>query len=102
MHQKFLNRMKDHSKDRVNPFLTFMYYRLSFLSWLSLMRKYERLKNEAKAKDIRKEWNEAHGIINNDYDKTSFLSTQSNYEEVDVEVAYFSEYSMSSEEEREF
>ena len=92
--------MKDHSKDRVNPFLTFMYYRLSFLSWLNLMKKNERLKNEAKAKDIRKGWNEAHGF--NEADKTSMISTESNYEEVDVEVAYFSEYSMSSEEEREF
>ena len=49
--------MKDHSKDRVNPFLTFMYYRLSFLSWLNLMKKDQRLKNEAIAKDIRKGWN---------------------------------------------
>ena len=92
--------MKDQGKDRVNPFLTFMYYKLSFLAWLNLMKKYQRLENEAKAKDIRKEWNKAHGL--NDVDKTSFISTESNYEEVDVEVAYFSEYSMSSEEEREF
>ena len=58
--------MTDTLKDRVNPFRTKMYYKLSFVSWLAVMRKQRRLEILNKANNIRKHLNEALGVVDAD------------------------------------
>ena len=40
--EKFLRKVGSGGKDTVNPFLTHMYYRISFLAWYNMLLRHER------------------------------------------------------------
>ena len=89
--------MTDNSKDRVNPFLTEMYYRLSFTTWLKLMKKQKKNEDLDKAKKLTQNPDESNKV-EDELEETN----KRGHEEVIIDVPHLIEMSMSSDEEEEF
>ena len=86
--------MTDNSKDRVNPFLTEMYYRLSFTTWLNLMKKQKKNEDLNKAKKLTQNPDESNKV-----EDESEEENIKGHEDVIIDVPHLIEMSMSSDEE---
>ena len=86
--------------ESVNPFLTQMYYRISFLAWTNQMKKWISDQEINRARAIREKRSKDLGLDSVLNDKETQQSAGALYETVEIEVEHLSEWTLDSEEER--
>lgn len=102
--QRFLRKVGAGGKDSVNPFLTHMYLRMSFITWLNAAKKHQKMLELARVRAIRHDRRTAFGLMQDDYDDLPNIVSDRDdegYEDVEIDVDVFSEWTATDEDEPE-
>ena len=99
LQEKFFRKVGSSGLDTVNPFLTFMYYRISFQAWRKYMKKHQRREGRQEERAERVERRKTFGI---DARLSSAEDTAKSEDlalyEVEIDVEHYSEWTVSSDE----
>ena len=101
--QRFLHKVGAGGKDSVNPFLTHMYLRMSFITWLNAAKKHGKMLELARVRAIRHDRRTAFGLMQVDDELPNIMTDRDNenegYEDVEIDVDVFSEWTVTDEDE---
>ena len=96
--ERFMKKVGADCSDTVNPFLTQMYYRISFLTWSNVMRKWRQEQEVAALRAARQKRNKELGLDTYETESDSQRPESPDFEVVEIEVEHYSEWSCTSEE----
>lgn len=99
LEDRFMRKVGAGGLDTVNPFLTEMYYRISFLAWISTLRKFKKNVEIDRIRAQRRKRNVDLGLDSYVTDTETDLTAEPEFEEVEIEVEHLSEWTLSSDEE---